>query len=168
MCWTENTIITAGDFNMNILNQLNANTQKLCEVVNSCGLKHTIHIPTRNTLISKSCIDNIITNGNYCFADIIATDFADHDMAQKAVKREYDNLLRDNKLQKFKQKLTDSDNKSKAPWSAVREIKGITGKTMQTPGDLIKTAEDFGTCFQTLVTNNLHQSIINTTSPTSP
>ncbi|KAK9874441.1 hypothetical protein WA026_002781, partial [Henosepilachna vigintioctopunctata] len=65
-----------------IIYTLPPNTQELCEVVNSYGLKHTIHVPTRNSHISKSCIDNIITNGNYCFADIIATDFSDHDMVQ--------------------------------------------------------------------------------------
>ncbi|KAK9872156.1 hypothetical protein WA026_016210 [Henosepilachna vigintioctopunctata] len=80
----------------------------------------------------------------------------------KTVKRVYDNLLRDNKLQKFKQKVTYSDNKSKSLWSGVKEIKGITGKTMQAPGDLIKIAGDFSTYLQTLDTNNLHQVTINT------
>ncbi|KAK9872155.1 hypothetical protein WA026_016209 [Henosepilachna vigintioctopunctata] len=65
ICWTENTILIAGDFNINILNQLNANIQELSAVVNSYGLKHTIHVPTINTHTTKSCIDNIITNGNY-------------------------------------------------------------------------------------------------------
>ena len=54
-------IILMGDFNVN-LSSSQAHVGEICDVFSTYGLRHIITEPTRITLSTASCLDNIVTN----------------------------------------------------------------------------------------------------------
>lgn len=54
-------IVLCGDFNINLLVNSH-NSLKLCQTLDSFGLKRHIYLPTRIGVSSESCIDNIFSN----------------------------------------------------------------------------------------------------------
>ncbi|CAK1593695.1 unnamed protein product [Parnassius mnemosyne] len=70
-------VIIAGDFNINLLE----NTPKCLLFKNTVlkyNLKLTINEPTRITIKSKTCIDNIITNIKGCSSKVLHLGLSDH------------------------------------------------------------------------------------------
>lgn len=54
--------VLAGDFNLNLFDIENRDTQTFLDIIESYSVRVTINEPTRVTLTSATCIDNILTN----------------------------------------------------------------------------------------------------------
>lgn len=70
-------IIIAGDFNIDIL--LDSKESRLFkDILDSFGVRTTIHEPTRIANDSATCIDNVITNIDNVTASVVQTHLSDH------------------------------------------------------------------------------------------
>lgn len=123
--WTKNTVIIAGDFNINILDKENRNTKDFLELLNSYGIIPTIEVPTRTTSTSSTCIDNIATNHKNYTAKTIRTNISDHDTAQILTikhqiedtnKYKYKRIMTPHSIQELKERLEQVD------WEILKDI----------------------------------------------
>ena len=80
------TVDILGDFNINILNYLNNNlTNHFLTGIADLNLKSCINIPTRLTHLSKTCIDNILTDDTNNFTShVLPSSISDHFLIIKA------------------------------------------------------------------------------------
>lgn len=82
MCKENKSMLIAGDYNIEMKHE-NKNKTKFLSLMESFGLKPTIHQYTRIAGTSKSCIDNIFTNMKAMHkAEVLETHISDH-TAQK-------------------------------------------------------------------------------------
>lgn len=269
ICWTNKTVVIAGDFNINLLDKSHKNTICFVELLNSYGLNVSIDVPTRSTLVTKTCIDNILINQSNFTSQIIRTHISDHDTAQlltlqeeieqteeyqykrnitanniqdlierltlldwnavykipekevdqqwrtftnmfkteldyacpirknkttarrqqkpindnitkcktrldilhtcktfnpvfmgayKEVKKEYDKMLRDEKRERYKQQILQSDNKMKTLWQTVAKIKNNTKINKEIPGNPLEIANNFNRHFATAAEEKIKQN----------
>lgn len=114
ICWENKTVIIAGDFNINLLDKSNKSTIQFLDLLDSYGIKASINEPTRSTLYSKSCIDNILINQQNFTAELIKTNISDHDTAQmitikeqihQSQKYQYKRIVTSNHLQNLAESL---------------------------------------------------------------
>uniref|UniRef100_A0A672HNX1 Reverse transcriptase domain-containing protein n=1 Tax=Salarias fasciatus TaxID=181472 RepID=A0A672HNX1_SALFA len=72
--------IICGDFNINLGNKNDYKVMDFLSAMNSMGLFHLIHKPTRITAKSATIIDNIFTNitGDIVLSGILQSDISDH------------------------------------------------------------------------------------------
>lgn len=75
-------MIIAGDFNINLLDKFDKQAIQFLELLDSYGMKASINEPTRSTLYSKSCTDNILINHQNFASEVMRTTISDHDTAQ--------------------------------------------------------------------------------------
>lgn len=70
--------IILGDFNINVLDKTNPQTQRLKDLLSIYGLKWSIDSPTRVTLNSSTAIDNVITNLPDASVSVFDVAISDH------------------------------------------------------------------------------------------
>lgn len=70
-------ILIVGEFNIHFC-KMDDDGKQLSNITGIFNLKRKIFAPTRNTLKSKSCIDNAFKNINECTGEFITTSISDH------------------------------------------------------------------------------------------